>query len=140
MRVGVFRDVEILLQLAPGVREKRPVGTYACPELIGLEQIVSRDGHKTAVADLHLAMELHEPFVLSPFFRTETSSGEHQHQRIASLQLRERAVHAAMVRELVVGKACAGDDVGPHRRVPSLWGAASLAGSSGVLPRSRAPR
>src|ERR1700687_3287699 len=37
MRVGVFRDVEILLQFARGVREKRPEGTDACAEFIRLE-------------------------------------------------------------------------------------------------------
>src|ERR1041384_3467200 len=54
MRVGVCRDVEILLQLAPGVREKRPVRADAGAELVRLEQVVGRDGHETAVADLHL--------------------------------------------------------------------------------------
>ena len=73
-------------------------------------------GHETAVADLHLAVELQEPFVLPPVFWTEASAGEHQHQRIASLQLRERAVLPAVVRKLVVGKDGAGNDVGPHRR------------------------
>jgi hypothetical protein len=55
------------------------------------------------VAHLHLAVGLQEPFVLPPLFWTETSTGEHQHQRIASLQLGERAVFAAMVRKLIVG-------------------------------------
>jgi hypothetical protein len=59
-------------------------------------------------------VELQEPFMLPPLFWTETSAGEHQHQRIASLQLRERAVFAAMVRKLIVGKGCAGNDVGSH--------------------------
>ena len=79
-------------------------------------------------------MELDEPLVLPPVLWTKTSAGEHQHERIALLQLRERAVLAAVVRKLVVGKDCAGDDVGPHRRAPSMWSAASLAASSGVLP------
>jgi hypothetical protein len=61
------------------------VGADASAEFIRLEQIVRRDGHETAVADLHLAMELQEPFVLSPVFWTEPSAGEHHHQRIASL-------------------------------------------------------
>ena len=137
MRVGVFRDVEILLQFAPGVREKRPVGADACAELIRLEQVVGRDGHETAVADLHLAVELQQPLVLPPFFWTKASAGEHQHERIALLQLRERPVLAAVVGKLVVGKDCAGNDVGPHR-APSMWSPASLAASSGVLPRWRA--
>jgi hypothetical protein len=42
-------------------------------------------------------MELQEAFVLSPVFRTETSARQHQHQRIVSLQLRERSAHAAVV-------------------------------------------
>jgi hypothetical protein len=72
--------------------------------------------------------------VLSPVLWTEPSAGEHQHQRIASLQLRERAVRAPMVRKLVVGKDCTGNDVGPHRRICCMWTAPSFAASSGVLP------
>ena len=136
MRVGVFRDVEILLQLAPGVREKRPVRADAGAELVRLEQVVGRDGHETAVAHLHLAVELQQPLVLPSFLGTETSAGEHKDERIASLQLRERPVLAAVVRKLVVGKDRAWDDVGPHRRALSMWTAASLAASSEVLPRS----
>src|SRR5207245_8785442 len=89
-------------------------GADASGELIRLEQVIGRDRHETAVAHLHLAVEVQEPFVLPPFFWTETSAREHQHQRIASLQLRERAVLAAVVRKLVVGKHCAGNDVGSH--------------------------
>ena len=61
-------------------------------------------------------MELQQPLVLPPFFWTEPSAGEHQHERIALLQLRERPVLAAVVRKLVVGKDCAGNDVGSHSR------------------------
>ena len=115
VRVGVLRDVEILLHLAPGVREERPVGADAAAKLVRLEQVVGRDRDETAVADLHLAVELQEPFVLPPVLRTEAAAGEHQHQRIVALQLRERAVLAAVVGELVVGKDGAGDDVGRMR-------------------------
>src|SRR5207248_3579211 len=83
-------------------------------ELIRLEQVVGGDRHETAVAHLHLVVELQEPFVLPSVFWTETSAGEHHHQRIASLQLRERAVLAALIRKLVVGKHRTGNDVGWH--------------------------
>jgi hypothetical protein len=73
------------------------VGADGVAELIRLEQIVRRNGHETAVAHLHLAMKLQEPFVLSPVSWAETSAGKHQHQRIPSLQLRNRAVLAAVV-------------------------------------------
>ena len=69
--------------------------------------------------------------------------GVNWHERIALLQLRKRTVLPAMVGELIVGKAGAGN--GPHAdpyacavRAPSMWSVASLAASSGVLPRSRA--
>jgi hypothetical protein len=58
--------------------------------------------------------------VLSPVFWTEASAGEHENERIALLQLRERAALAAVVRKLVVGKDRAGNDVGPHLRPPYL--------------------
>ena len=146
--VGVFRDIEILLHFAPRIGEKRPVGADAGAELVRLEQVVGRDGHEAAVAYLHLAVELQKPLVLPPFLWTEASAGEHQHQRIASLQLRERSVLAAMIRKLVVGEDCAGNDLWSHTglytctcsRVRSMWSAASFAASSGVLPRSRATR
>jgi len=118
--VGVFRDVEILLHLAPGIREERPRRADGRAELARLDQVVRRDGHQTAVADLHLAMKLQEPFVLPPVFRTVAAAGEHQHQGVASLQLREGAAHAALVRELVVGKGGSGHDVRAHGRTPSL--------------------
>src|SRR6202040_1425633 len=66
MRVGIFRDVEIFLHFAPGVREKRPEVADPRSEFIWLEQVVGRYRHETAVADLHLAVELQQPLVLPP--------------------------------------------------------------------------
>ena len=64
---------------------------------------------------------------------------------ITVLQLQQRAARAAVVRPLVVGKDRTRNDVRPHddpyacaARAPSMWSVASLAASSGVLPRSRA--
>ena len=63
---------------------------------------------------LHLAVQLQQPFVLPPLLRAEASAGEDQHQRIAPLQLRERARFAAMVGKSIVGKGRARNDVGSH--------------------------
>jgi hypothetical protein len=59
-------------------------------------------------------MELHEPFVLPPFFWTEASARQHQYQWITLLQLRERTVLPVMIRKFVVRKDSAGNNVGPH--------------------------
>src|SRR5882672_6616288 len=121
MRVGVFRNVEILLQLAPWIREKDPVSADPVAEFIRLEQVVGGDGHETAVADLHFSMKLMEAFVLPPVFWTEASTREHNDERIALLQLRERTVLAGVVRQLVVGKGCTRNNVGSHRWSPFIW-------------------
>ena len=57
-------------------------------------------------------MELQEGLVLPPFLGTETAPGDPHHKRFALLQLRKRAALPAMIRELVVGKDSAGNDVG----------------------------
>jgi hypothetical protein len=83
--------------------------------------------------------------MLPSLFGTETSAGEDDHERVVPLQLRKRAAFPTMVRELVVGKDSAGNEVRPHAdsyacgaRARSTLSVASLAASSGVLPRSRA--
>ena len=121
--------------LRPGSERNVQLGADAGAELVRLEQVVGRDRHQTAVADLHLAMELQEPLVLSPVLRTETAAGEHQHQRIASLQLRERAVLAAVVGKLVVGKDGAGNDVGPHAASMPAQVAGAFDVERGILGR-----
>ena len=89
------------------------------PEFVRLEEVVGRDRHEPAVADLHLAMELQQSFVLPPLFGTEPPAGKDQHERILLLQVRKTAVHAAVVRQRVVGKHGARNDVGSHIVLPA---------------------
>src|SRR5437762_11795150 len=49
-----------------------------------------------------------------PFPGTEASAGEHQHERIAVLQLGKRPVLPAVIRKLVLGKDRSLNDVGSH--------------------------
>src|SRR4030095_5504740 len=138
MRVGVFRDVEVLLHNASRIREKRPMGANARAEFFRLEETVRGEGDETTVTDLHLAMQLQEPLVLSPVFWAEPSASEHQYQRIASLQFRELTARTTVVGQLVVWKHGTGDNVASHLRPRSTWSAPSLSASSGVFPCSRA--
>ena len=56
--IGVFGDVEVLLDDAPRVGEKRPVGADAAAVFVGLGEVVGADRDEPRVGDLHLAMEL----------------------------------------------------------------------------------
>jgi hypothetical protein len=102
------------LHFTAGIGEERPGAPDCSPKLVRLDQVVGRERHKAAVADLHLAVELQEALVLPPLLRTETSAREHQDHRIAALQLRNGAARATVVRQLVVGEDCAGNNVGSH--------------------------
>jgi hypothetical protein len=55
--VGVFGDVEILLNHAARVGEERPMGAHAAAVFVGLGDIVGADRDQPAIADLDLAMQ-----------------------------------------------------------------------------------
>jgi hypothetical protein len=67
-RIGVFGDVEILLNDAPGIGQKRPVGAYPTAIFVGLSEIVGADRDQPAITDLYLAMELQQAFGLTRSF------------------------------------------------------------------------
>lgn len=81
-RVG---DVQILLRLAPRVGEERPVAPHAVSELVGLEEVIGRDGDQAAIAHLHLARRLQESLVLPPVLRTEATARQHRVELIPTV-------------------------------------------------------
>jgi hypothetical protein len=95
--IGIFGDVEIFLYAPTGIGEKGPVGTDSGPVFVGLRDAVRADGDETAVAYLHLAMELDEKLRLTAIFGTETSAAQDEHHRVLSLQLGEPAASCCVV-------------------------------------------
>ena len=73
--IGVFGDVEILLNNAPRVGEKRPVRAYSAAIFVGLGDIVGADRDQPAIANLHLTMELQQPLGLTAIFWAEARRG-----------------------------------------------------------------
>src|SRR5271156_1785851 len=69
-RIGVFGDVQILLDGAPRVGEKRPVGAGSATKFIRLDNAIGAYCDEPAIADLHLAMELNKALGLSAIFGT----------------------------------------------------------------------
>jgi hypothetical protein len=57
IRVGVLLDVEVLLHIASGIGEKRPLGADRGAELAGLDDVVGRDRDDLGVGDRDLGLE-----------------------------------------------------------------------------------
>src|SRR5260221_12246577 len=112
--ISVLGNVEILLHLAPGIRQEWPVRAHTGTKLVRVQQVVRADGDEAAVANLHLSMKLQQALVLATVLRAEAASAEDHDHGVHALQLRELAVLARVVREFVVRKHCAGNDVCPH--------------------------
>jgi len=120
-RVGVFGDVEIFLDGAAGVREKRPVGVDASAVFICFGDVVGADGDEAAIGDFEFAMELHEEFGLAAIFGAEASAAEDQNHGMRALEVGEFAVLGGVVGKVVVGKCGAGNDVGSHGNTSGNW-------------------
>src|SRR5262245_59815883 len=102
--VCVLRDIEILLNDAPRVGQKRPVSTDSAAKFIGLSDIVGADRDQPAVSNFHLTMELNETFVLAPIFGTETPAAENENHRMLFLQFGELPSFCGVVGKFIVGK------------------------------------
>src|SRR5271156_1450521 len=102
--IGVFGDVEILLNNAPRIGEKGPVSPYSATIFVRLGDVVGADRDQPAIANLHLAMELQQTFCLTAIFWTEAATTKDQHHRMLSLQLGELSMLRGMVTKFVVGE------------------------------------
>ena len=118
--IGVFGDVEVLLNHARRVGEKRPVGSDATPVFIGLSDVVGADGDETAIADLEFAMEFHKQFSLAAILRAETTAAEDENHGMWSLQLGELAMFAGVVGKLEVGEDGPWNNVRSHKKPLAL--------------------
>src|SRR6267142_4818701 len=112
--VGVFRDVEILLNNAPRIGEKGPVRPYSAAIFVRLGDIVGADRDQPAIAYLDLTMELQQTFGLTAILWTEAAATKHHHHRILSLQLGEFSMLPGVVAKLIVRESSALRDVGSH--------------------------
>src|SRR5262245_47991753 len=88
-RIGVFGDVEILLDNTPRVGEERPVGAYSSAIFIRLSDVVGADRDQPAIGNLQLTMEFNQPFSLPAVLGAEPPATQDDHHRMLSLQLRE---------------------------------------------------
>src|SRR5258708_4394485 len=83
--VRVLGDVEILLNLASRIGQKRPMSASAGAVLIGRGNVVGADGDYAAVTDLHLAVKLDQTLSVAPILRAVSSPPKHQDHWIRPL-------------------------------------------------------
>jgi hypothetical protein len=126
-RVGIFGDVQVLLDCAPRVGEKRPVGADSTTIFIGFDNTVCTYCNEPAIADLELAMELNKALGLSAVLGTVASTAENKNHRMLSLQLRQLAVFRCVVGKLIVREDSAWNDVGSHVETSKIERASTYA-------------
>jgi hypothetical protein len=113
-RIGVFGDVEVLLDFPPRVGEERPVRADSCAVFIRLGDIVGADRDQPAIGNLEFTMELNQPFRLPAVLGSVTPAAEDEHQGVLSLQVGELPVFRGVVGQLIVGEDSPGNDVRSH--------------------------
>jgi hypothetical protein len=120
-RIRVFSDVEIFLDDAPGVGEKRPVGADSGAIFIGLSDIVGADRGEPAIGNLKLTMELNQQFSLAAVLGAETSAAEDENHGMLCLQFGELAAFRGVVGKFIVGEDSSWNNVSSHRKTSSDW-------------------
>src|SRR5271165_7340042 len=96
-RIGVFGDVEILLNYAPRIREERPMRADAAAKFVGLYDVVGADRNQPAITNLHFAVKLDKSLSLPTILRAVAAAAQDDDHRILSLQLRELSALCGVV-------------------------------------------
>jgi hypothetical protein len=119
-RIGVFGDVEVLLNFTRRVGEERPVCADSCAIFIRLRDIVGADREQPAIRNLEFTMELNQPFRLPAVLGSVTPAAEDEDHRVLSLLFGELPVFRRVVGQLIVGEDSPRNDVRAHRK-SSRW-------------------
>jgi hypothetical protein len=103
-RISVFRNVEIFLDYASHIGEKRPVGANPAAIFTRVSNVVRANCNKPAIANLHLTMQFKKPFRLPAILGAITATAEDNDHGMLSLQFGELSTLSGVIRKLVVGE------------------------------------
>jgi hypothetical protein len=98
--------------VAASVGQEGPRRADRVAELVGLEDVVGRDGDDLGVRDADLRVVGSQLEALLVVLRAEPAAREHQDHRVDPLQLAQPTPGPGVVGQLVVGEGPAGHDVG----------------------------
>ena len=112
--VGVFLDVEILLNFSLRVRKEGPLGADRCTKFLQRVVIVGGDRDDLSVRHGDLGVERSDFQMLLVLFRAIVAARQREDERIVALQLAEFAQFARVIGQFVVGENASGDDIRAH--------------------------
>src|ERR1700733_3057863 len=118
LRVGVFRDIEILLNLPVGVGEEGPLGAQRRAELLESVVVIGGDGDNLCVSHGDLRVKCGKLQMLLVFFRAVMAARKRQNQGIIALEFAEPARGVGVIGQLIVRKNVSGYEVIAHDLIP----------------------
>jgi hypothetical protein len=112
--IGVFGDVEVLLDHAPRVGEEGPMSADSGAIITRHSDIVGADRDQPTIGDLKLTVELDKTFSLPAVLGAEASAAQDENHWMGSLQFGELPVLGCVIGKLIVGEDSCWNDVGSH--------------------------
>ena len=97
LRVGIFRDVEVLLNGSAGVGEEGPLGAHRRAELLESVVVVGGDRGNLGVCHSNLRIKCGKIQVLLVFLRAVVAARKRQDQGIIALEFAEFARYARVI-------------------------------------------
>ena len=111
LRVGILRDVEVLLNCSVGVGEEGPLGAHRRAELLESMMIIGGDRDNLGICHSDLRIKRGKLQMLLVFFRAVVAARKRQDQGIIALEFAELARRARMIGQLIVRKNVSGYEV-----------------------------
>lgn len=112
--VGVFGNVEVLLDYPFRVGEERPLSAETVAESIDRGMVVGGDSDDLGVADDEFGIEVDQVPDLASILGAERASEQQEDHRVVALELGERLRVLVLVWQFVVGEGRSGDNVWTH--------------------------
>jgi hypothetical protein len=110
--VGIFRDVEIVLNLPFLVEKKGPVRAKLLTHVVRRVPVVGGDGDKAREADDKLGMKADQLAVMMPILGAEGAARQHEHHRVVALQIRQPPLYLRVVGQHIIGEGFTRSDHG----------------------------
>ena len=108
LRVGILRNVEVLLNNPVGVGEEGPLGAHRRAELLQSVMVIGGNHNNLRVCHRNFRIKRGKVQMLLVFLRAVMAARKRQNQGIIALKFAEPAQCARVIGQLIVGKNVSG--------------------------------